>query len=48
MGADIGNTYLEAATEDMLYIIAEPEFEDVDKYILTFSKARYGLKSSGK
>ena len=47
-GADIGNAYLEAPTEEKLYIIAGPEFEDWERYILTFSKALYGLKSSGK
>ena len=47
-GADIGNAYLEAPTEEKLYIVAAPEFEDWDGYILTFSKALYRLKSSGK
>ena len=47
-GADIGNAYLKAPTEEMLYIVAGPEFEDWEGYILTFSKALSGLKSSGK
>ena len=47
-GADIGNVYLEAVTEEKIYIVAGPEFDDWDGYILTFSKALYGLKSSGK
>ena len=47
-GADIGNAYLEAPTEEKLYIVAGPEFEDCEGYILTFSKVLYGLKSSGK
>ena len=47
-GADIGNAYLEAPTEEKLYIVAGSEFEDWERYILTFSKALYGLKSSGK
>ena len=47
-GADIGNVYLEAVTEENLYIVAGPEFEDLEGYILIFSKALYGLKSSGK
>ena len=46
--ADIGNAYLEAVTEEKLYVVAGPEFEDWEVYILTFSKALYGLKSSGK
>ena len=47
-GADIANAYLEAPTEEKLYIVAGPEFVDWEGYILTFSKALYGLKSSGK
>ena len=47
-GADIGNAYLEAPTDKKLYIVAGPEFEDWEGNILTFSKALYGLKSSGK
>ena len=47
-GADIGNAYLEAPTEEKLYIVAGPEFEDWEGYILTFSKTLYGTKSSGK
>ena len=47
-GADIGNACLEAPAEEKLYIVAGPEFEDWEGYILTFSKAIYGLKSSGK
>ena len=45
-GADIGNAYLEAGTGDKLYIVAGPEFEHLEEYVLTFSKALYGLKSS--
>ena len=47
-GADIGNAFLEAVTDVKLNIVAGPEFEDWEGYILTFSKALYGLKSSGK
>ena len=47
-GADIGNAHLEAPTEEKLYIVTGPEFEDWEGYILTLSKALYGLKSSGK
>ena len=46
-GADIGNAYLEVPTEEKLYVVAGPEFEDWEGYILPFSKALYGLKSSG-
>ena len=47
-GADIGNAYLEAPTEEKLYIVAGPEFEDWEGYRLTISKALHGLKSCGK
>ena len=47
-GADIGNAYLEAFTDEKLYIVAGPEFQELEEYILRFLKAVYGLKSSGK
>ena len=47
-GADIGNAYLEAFPEEKLYIVAGPEFQELEGYILIFRKALYGLKSSGK
>ena len=40
---DIGNAYLEAVTEEKLYIGAGPEFEDWEGYLLTLSKALNGL-----
>ena len=43
-GADIGNAYLEAFTDEKLYIVAVQELG----YILIFLKALYGLKSPGK
>ena len=47
-GADIGNAYLEAYTQEKLFIIAGSEFEELEDFILIFNKALYGLKSSGK
>ena len=47
-GADIGNAYLEAFTGEKLYIVAGPEFQQLEGYILIFLKALYGLKFSGK
>ena len=38
-GADIGNAYLEAFTDEKLYIVAGPEFEE---NILIFLKALHG------
>ena len=46
-GADIGNAYLEATTKEKLYIVAGPEFEELEGHILVIYKALYGLKSSG-
>ena len=37
-----------AFTDEKLYIVAGPEFQELEAYILTFLKAVYGLKSSGK
>ena len=53
-GADIGNAYLEAFTDEKLYIVAGPEFQELEGYILIFLKAlmdsnhqaKDGLKSS--
>ena len=46
--ADIGNAYPEAFTDEKLYIVAGPEFQEIEGYILIFLKDLYGLKSSGK
>ena len=32
-GADIGNAYLEAFTDEKLYIVAVPEFQELEGYI---------------
>ena len=47
-GADIGNAYLEAYTHEKLFIMSNPEFEELEGYILIFNRALYGLESSGK
>ena len=44
---DVGNAYLEAYTQEKLYIIAGPEFGPRHGCTLIVSKAIYGLKSSG-
>jgi hypothetical protein len=44
---DIGNAYLEAKTSELVYIIAGPEFGDLQGHVLTIYKALYGLRSSG-
>ena len=37
-GADIGNAYLEAYTHEKLFIIAGPEFEELEGFSLIFNK----------
>ena len=39
---------MEAYIHEKLFIIACPEFEELEGFILIFNKALYGLKSSGK
>ena len=44
---DIGNAYLEAVTSEKVYIIAGPEFKELESHILVIYKALYGLRTSG-
>jgi Reverse transcriptase (RNA-dependent DNA polymerase) len=44
---DIGNAYLEAYTSEKVYIIAGPEFGELEGHALSISKALYGLRSRG-
>ena len=44
---DIGNAYLEAKTQEKIYIIAGPEFGPLEGHTLVMNKALYGLRSSG-
>jgi Reverse transcriptase (RNA-dependent DNA polymerase) len=44
---DIGNAYLEAKTSEQVYIIAGPEFGELEGHILVVVRALYGLRSSG-
>ena len=46
-GADVGNAYLEAYTDEMLCIIAEPEFKQLQGHLLIMIKALYGTRSGG-
>ena len=48
MGADSGKAYLDAFTDERLYIVAGPEFQEIEGDILIFLKPLYGLKSSVK
>ena len=45
---DIGNAYLEAKTREKVFIIAGPEFGDLQGHVLVIFKALYGLRTSGK
>ena len=47
-GADIGNAYLDAHTQEKLFIIGGAEFEELQEFILIFNKALHGLKYIGK
>jgi hypothetical protein len=44
---DIGNAYLESYTREKVYIVAGPEFGELEGHTLIIVKALYGLKSSG-
>jgi hypothetical protein len=46
-GADVGNAYLESYTKEKVYIIAGPEFNELQGCVLVVNKALYGLRSSG-
>jgi hypothetical protein len=44
---DVGNAYLESYTKEKVYVIAGPEFKDLEGHVLIIVKSLYGLKSSG-
>jgi hypothetical protein len=44
---NIGNAYLEAKTSELLFIVASPEFGDLEGHMLVIYKVLYGLCSSG-
>ena len=46
MAGDVGNAYLEAKTREKIYIIAGPEFGELERTIMLVDKALYGLKTS--
>ena len=45
--ADVGNAYLEAYAKEKLYIVAGPEFGELEGHHLVIHKALYGLRTSG-
>ena len=46
-GADAGNAYLQALTKEKLYIVAGPEFEELQEHVLVMYKALKGTRSGG-
>ena len=46
-GADVGNAYLEAYTDEKLCIIAGPEFKELQGHLLIMIKPLYGTHSGG-
>ena len=46
-GADVGNAYVEAYTDEKLCIIAGPEFMELQGHLLIMIKALYGTCSGG-
>ena len=46
-GADVGNAYLQAFTKEKLYIVAGPEFEELQGHVLDVYKALHGTRSGG-
>ena len=46
-GADAGNAYLEAYTDEKLCIMAGPEFKELQGHLLIMVKALYGTRSGG-
>ena len=46
-GADVGNAYLDAYTDEKLCIIAGPEFKELQGHLLIMIKSLYGTRSGG-
>jgi hypothetical protein len=44
---DIGNAYLEAETQEKVFVVAGPEFGKLEGHTLVIIKALYGLRTSG-
>ena len=47
MVGDVGNAYLEAHTKEKVYIVAGPDFGELEGHTLVINKALYGLRTSG-
>ena len=44
-GADVGNAYLQALTKENLYIVGDPEFEELQGHVLVMHEALYDTRS---
>ena len=44
-GTDIGNAYLEAHTKEKLFIVAGPEFDDLEGHFLVIDRVLYGTRT---
>ena len=47
LGANVGNAYVQALTKQKLYIVACPEFEELQGHVPAMYKALYGTRSGG-
>ena len=46
-GANVGNAYLQALIKEKLFIVAGPEFEELQGHVLVMYKALYGTRYGG-
>ena len=46
-GTDVGKAYLQALTKEKLYIVAGPDFKELQGNVLVMYKALYGTRSGG-
>ena len=44
-GADVGNPYLQVLTKEKLYIVARPEFEELQEHVLVMYKGTLWYKT---
>jgi hypothetical protein len=47
LATNIGNAFVEAETSEKVFIIAGPEFGELEGHTIVIFEALYGLRSSG-
>jgi hypothetical protein len=47
-GADVGNAYLKSYTKEKIYVVAGPEFGELEGHLLIMDKAFYRTKTAGQ